>query len=330
MLRHLLIKVDMMVMDINNTRRDISDNRSMMMGLAILWIMLFHQHWIQSVCPLLSGVCSCGLWGVEVFLFLSGMGISHSLDRNTTKLYFKNRFLRIIPIVVVVETLSFVIDRFGWDILPDSIVIFIGGIHIWYVKAIIVYYLLAPIINKYIEKNALLLFIGSVILYLSSLFVDFGILMPERIIARIPVFVMGMAFAKCKIRINNTCLFFSFVIFAIAIWLNVNGKLYGMDDFSLFPIAILFGVPALIYTFIYLSKGIKCLHLDAPFMWLGKRSLELYLWNESMYIILDYYNISPLLKFVIALSLTFIFAELSHWIAQPLVNFCKGYILVKS
>lgn len=83
----------------------------------------FYQYWLQNVFPVLGNLCACGLWGVEVFLFLSGVGISNSLDKNTTKTYFRNRFLRIIPVVFVVELLSFIIDSFGWNILPNSIII---------------------------------------------------------------------------------------------------------------------------------------------------------------------------------------------------------------
>lgn len=314
-----------LTIDIKNARNTISEYRTLMMGLAILWIMLFHQYWLSSVFPKISPLSACGLWGVEVFLFLSGIGISHSLDKNPTKVYFKNRFLRIIPIVLVVELLSLCIDCMGWDILPNSIVVYFGGIHIWYVKAIIVYYLIAPFLHKYITKYASVLFVSSVIIYLSSLLIDFKILMPERIIARIPVFIMGMTFAKCKIKMNYMYLLLSYVVYIMAIWLNITGKLSYGHDFCLYPIAILFGVPALIYIFVLISKLIKLLHFDVPFTWLGKRTLELYLWNESMYIIMGYYDFSPLVKLSIALGLTFIFAEISHWLAIPLINYCKNF-----
>lgn len=203
---------------------------------------------------------------------------------------------------------------------------YLGGIHIWYVKAIIIYYLIAPFLNKYIKKYAFALFAGSVIFYIVSMSVDFLILMPERIIVRIPVFIMGIAFAKCKIKMKYAYLLLSFIIFCFAIWLNVTGKLKYGHDFCLYPIAILFGVPALISIFVLISKLINRLHFEVPFVWLGKGTLELYLWNESMYIIVGYYNMPPIWKFVTALLLTFIFAEISHWIALPIIKYCKKQI----
>ena len=56
----------------------ISSGRGVMMGAAILFIMFFHLQ--SGHFGWWSNFCNCyGLWGVDVFMFLSGYGIAHSL-----------------------------------------------------------------------------------------------------------------------------------------------------------------------------------------------------------------------------------------------------------
>ena len=51
----------------------ISNFRTELMGLAILWIMAFHLEFMQI--PLLPYITQYGYAGVEIFMFVSGFGI---------------------------------------------------------------------------------------------------------------------------------------------------------------------------------------------------------------------------------------------------------------
>ena len=62
----------------------------------MLSIMLFHQYF-TSAAPF-NLFHHFGYWGVEVFLFLSGMGMVHSIEKNSLKVYYKRRLLRLLPI----------------------------------------------------------------------------------------------------------------------------------------------------------------------------------------------------------------------------------------
>lgn len=62
----------------------------------MLSVMLFHQPWFRGhiVDDLFR---TYGDWGVDFFLFVSGFGIAHSLEKNTTGVYFRNRIVRVLP-----------------------------------------------------------------------------------------------------------------------------------------------------------------------------------------------------------------------------------------
>lgn len=52
----------------------LSRYRSELMGLAMLWVMLFHAYRLRFGVPPLDGFKAAGFAGVDIFLLLSGMG----------------------------------------------------------------------------------------------------------------------------------------------------------------------------------------------------------------------------------------------------------------
>lgn len=59
----------------------LSQYRSQLMGLAMLWVMLFHAYELRFGVLLLDGFRAVGFAGVDIFLLLSGMGLYVSLSR---------------------------------------------------------------------------------------------------------------------------------------------------------------------------------------------------------------------------------------------------------
>lgn len=84
----------------NCVRNIISDNRTLIMGLAMLSVILFHQPWFYG-----HGIDSFfyhfGWWWGGFFLFVSGFGIANSLEKHTIITYYKNRIKRVIPYCLV-------------------------------------------------------------------------------------------------------------------------------------------------------------------------------------------------------------------------------------
>lgn len=76
--------------------QNLRDSRSLLMGLAILGIVFYHtpfilhNQWVIMVKSFFN-------WGVDLFLFLSGLGACHSLRRQGGVSYLKRRAGRLLP-----------------------------------------------------------------------------------------------------------------------------------------------------------------------------------------------------------------------------------------
>lgn len=75
----------------------ISKYRSELMGLSILWVVLFHSSIDLNFFPF-SEIKSIGYGGVDIFLLVSGIGIYKSLEKNSISRFIKNRAKKIVPI----------------------------------------------------------------------------------------------------------------------------------------------------------------------------------------------------------------------------------------
>ena len=92
---------------------DISKYRTELMGIAILWVYLFHSQIIISrsfyyCIPFV--LKETGYIGVDIFFFLSGYGLIYLFYNNNTSIssFYYKRFLRIIPtywIIILINSL---------------------------------------------------------------------------------------------------------------------------------------------------------------------------------------------------------------------------------
>lgn len=62
------------------TYKTLSKYRGVLMGFAILWVMYFHIP-IKSVTEVGWFIHRIGFYGVDIFLFLSGLGVYFSLTK---------------------------------------------------------------------------------------------------------------------------------------------------------------------------------------------------------------------------------------------------------
>lgn len=51
------------------------------MGIAMLWVMLFHAYQLNLGDPVWNAVKSVGFGGVDIFLMLSGLGLHNTLEK---------------------------------------------------------------------------------------------------------------------------------------------------------------------------------------------------------------------------------------------------------
>ena len=75
----------------------LKSRRITIMGVAALWIMLFHST-IQVPIRIVEIFCRLGYLGVDIFMFISGFSMRHSYDRSVDcKDFYLKRIKRIIP-----------------------------------------------------------------------------------------------------------------------------------------------------------------------------------------------------------------------------------------
>ncbi|MBR2529387.1 MAG: acyltransferase [Blautia sp.] len=140
-------------------------SRTEIMGLAILMIMFCHSKVVISNSymakwyDIVKNICQSG---VDVFLFLSGMGCYYSMIRHRNILiFYKNRALRIFPVYMLIIPFRIMIDMiydgYTWKdaVYRYSLVSFFmdGTLVTWFIAGILVLYLCFPVIYYILKRN---------------------------------------------------------------------------------------------------------------------------------------------------------------------------------
>ena len=144
---------------------NISRFRAEQMGAAMLFVILFHVA-LDRGDPF-YGLRRCGNVGVDMFLFLSGVGLWFAWTRTPSVAHFyRRRLLRIVPTWLVCATAFYLPDFLGERRYSQSVADLIGDITVnwdfwlhdelsfWYVPAIMLLYLVAPWYMRLIQRHA--------------------------------------------------------------------------------------------------------------------------------------------------------------------------------
>lgn len=305
--------------DINENRLDLnafSRNRLYLFGLAAFSIVAFHYSYdVQKALGLGQIAMSDNLCypifyayflfvrsvGVEIFLFLSGMGLYYSYSKDPDpKRFLHKRMVKIwVPYTICAAPYWIIRDVFlrgePWIRVPEDfffITFLTEGQHmIWFVFFIFVMYLLYPWFYKILfqteheTRNFLLLFAASIAIPVAySLVAHEAFVLTNIATLRIPIFVIGCWMGK-KIKDHRDIPVWS--VFALAAFCTVFRVLtwhsesaiqarYSAGVFSL-------GVMVLLVYLMdrYEAHRNKISAPDGPLMrlfrWAGGYSLEIYL-----------------------------------------------------
>ncbi len=134
---------------------EIQRYRTHLMGIAALWIYIFHE-WVPlapgiPVLGFLEGfIKQIGFFGVDIFFLLSGMGLIRAIETHSALTFYKRRFLRILPpyalmalVIAAVNQWSvsqFLKNLFGITFFTENIYALL-----WFVPAIAIFYLVFPL-----------------------------------------------------------------------------------------------------------------------------------------------------------------------------------------
>lgn len=182
------------------------------MGAAMLFIILFHVG-LDRGDPFF-GLRRCGNVGVDMFLFLSGVGLWFSWTKSPSlKRFFSRRYARIYPAWLIMASLYYIPDYiYGRghsknliDLLGDILVNWDFWLHdeltFWYIPAIMMLYTFAPfymmLIRKYPEYRWLpLVMVIWCVMVQWVLPINRAVGHIEIFWSRVPIFFIGINMGK--------------------------------------------------------------------------------------------------------------------------------------
>ena len=187
----------------------VSRYRAQVMGFAAMWIFIFHvrnEVTVFAGLPVIGDIdiffVNIGFNGVDIFLFLSGWGLYHAINKHSLTIFYKRRFRRLIlPFVAACvaaaafggwDVMRLVKAVTGWTFLTKNV-----NEPKWFVPAIAIFYLLFPLYQKLFEKFKNKYVFTAVVLMLWTGLAFLLPMMTSRtdiygVIGRIPVFVIGI------------------------------------------------------------------------------------------------------------------------------------------
>ena len=325
----------------------LSAHRNAIYGFAALWIVCFHYvdmgKKIAGFPPKLQFLWDSfqmGNIGVDIFLFLSGVGLyySFSKDGRILRFYWK-RFVRIIVpyyllcvpyFAYLTITGDFSVAKFFR--FATTVFYWVGDtarLNLWYVPAILVLYLAYPLIYRFLfcsEKGVFLrcaLLTGLSVLLTASLwyFDRDGIYqMYDKFLPRVAVFIVGCGcgkpvkekkdFSAWVIPAALLIVFFAYPLYTRAILTGAMQRYYG----GLTAVAIVFLLAQLF-------EVIQSIPLEKFFAFFGAMSLEIYLLHVEArywYKHSSYFGSHPLRWYSLLAAGSLILAYLASLIEKPI------------
>lgn len=275
----------------------VSKERTWVMGVSMLMIMLRHQHFLDS--SFFGFFHALGDRGVDIFFFLSGMGIYHSLSHNNLPRYFSNRFWRIMPVVIIAGLFKFAFDGFCGSLFSCTFR------EIWFIYGIAFCYLLAPFLYRVLNRSKRIFFYSTILfcivqLLLSKEFLGAARSMPflhsllfilsRLTLPRFPAFVLGMILAsRACTGMGKSRPVLTLVLLSVC-FIMKGGYLPTADafplDIQLYAVAFFF-LPCLPTLTQWVAVlGDKCRKFAAAHtgvVFFGTCSLEIYLIHEQLF-----------------------------------------------
>lgn len=328
---------------------NISKFRSELMGFAILIVMLFHVY----VSPRSDwyGLARMGNLGVDIFFFLSGMGLWYSWSKNQSyRQFYTNRAIRIYPAWFIIAGSYFVSKylespKFG---TLDGNINFLGEFFFnwnfwrydelifWYVPATMMMYLFAPFFMQAVRYDkacrwllALPMMWCIIMQYVTPVHQLVGHI--EIFWSRIPIFMLGICVAdavKGNMTLKKGVWGAILPMFALSLsscmWLEQmrHGKFPLYVERMLYIVLAITTILIMTQVFLYLKQsrilGGRLSWINKAFVFLGGISLEVYLIHVE-------YVLKPLqrehLGYWPTFLLTFIISIPAAWVVSKVCSY---------
>lgn len=308
-------------------KAEISQNRSFLMGIAMIGVVLFHHDW--CVIPGMTAISSrFGLWGVDVFLFLSGFGCVYALDKYTTFVFLRRRVSRLLPTCLIAGIAVFCADfYFHAERVLTYLPIRIISLHRWYIQCILIAYILCPLAYMFMKRNKAigLWTMIALAIIVERLLPAIPVWKINWAFGRIPVFLIGMYIAMFDLKMSRWQYIVSGLCFMVAIFLR---GILGAPYWTFF---LAIAMPFVCETLCRLRNICLRLKIYGFIELIGMYSFEIYLIHEYSYWALYKVSIPLWSKYVIFLFavpiLCYVVKGLSNGVSR-IFDKC-GYIMTK-
>lgn len=318
---------------------ELKKTKQPIMGVAALLIILFHLFPVSRSNDVVSSyirfVAMTGYIGVDIFFFMTGYMAYYS-DTGNYFSYIKRKFLHIYPIFIFCCILYVIMGKFSitkalLTVFGIEFILNGGGSMIWFIPAIMIFYLVVPFYLKLVRK------MNNIKLLIISLAIWSGLMLALEnftdnhslniFLCRLPIILLGLFLAEYegKWRVNIKA-GVGVVLLVAGIALNYN---FGYMIKLAFPISDIFYVTAIPYVMgiILCTDVIFAKVKSYIFSALGKVSLELYclqmVFGSLIFGRAIRYVNSSLVAFFIVFAIIFILSKLIHTDNKGAFSFTK-------
>ncbi len=321
----------------------ISRFRGELMGAAMLFVMLFHVS-LNRDDPF-YGLRRCGNVGVDMFLFLSGVGLWFAwVKRPSVRSFYRRRLLRILPTWLVVAGAFYGTDYLGPRRFSQSVIDLIGDITVnwdfwlhdeltfWYVPAILALYLFAPHYMRLITRHPVcrwlpLLMVVWCVMVQWVLPVHRAVGHIEIFWSRVPIFFIGINMGRSveeKRTVEGSAVWPLLLAFAMTFGTSLYLEQVRHGQFPLFVERMLYiplTVTGILLLNFILSWMPQCVNRFLRLV--GMLSLELYLLHVQFVLLrIEPYRLGYWPTFLLTLAITLPVA----WMLQKTLNYLTGKI----
>lgn len=319
---------------------NISRYRGELMGAAMLFIMLFHVSLPRN--DLFFGLRRMGNIGVDMFLFLSGIGLWFSwMKKPSARHFFTKRYLRIYPAWLIMACLYYIPhfhggDFMAWlDLIGDITINWDFWLHdeltFWYIPAIMMLYCFAPAYMELIRRHPIYRWLPVVMImwcilveYVTPIHQAVGHI--EIFWSRVPIFFIGInmgEMVRTKQRIDGAGIWMVIILFVMTLFASIFLEQQRHGLFPLYVERMLY-IPLTLTSILLLNRVFRRTPkwFNKTFKFVGALSLECYLIH--IHFVLAYipkswsYWPTFMVCLLITLPLAFVLSKLVEYLSKQI------------
>lgn len=314
----------------------LSRQRAALMGFAMIYVMLFHVGGFNHS-NLWYCLSRCGNIGVDIFLFLSGIGLWFAWTKAPRlKHFYYRRLIRIYPAWLIISGFYYIPRYLDGKLSLTNTILEMAinwgfwehlELNFWFVPAILLFYILAPFYMKLIIKHpiwrwmpVLVMALELLILYWSPLRHSIGHL--EILYSRIPIFLLGINIGeavKQKQSLEPSTWILVALLFVVSLGVCVNFEDGLRGKFPLFIERWAY-IPLAISMMLLVARLFEALPRWAyrGFIFVGGISLEMYLVHiEFILKPIKAYHLGYWLTSLVVIAISAVVA----WIIHKIIDF---------